>query len=223
MQEKTAAVVLAAGKGKRMNSDVPKQFMLLREKPVLYYSLQTFQDSFVDEIILVTEKGEEEYCRKEIVDKYHLTKVKHITAGGTERYFSVANGLEAVSEDCAYIFIHDGARPFVTGQIINDALENVRVHKACVAAMPVKDTIKVADADGFSEVFQASLIREAYRRLIKEEEKLRTEGIQITDDAMAVETLLHQPVKLFRASYENIKITTPEDLVIADGILEKRV
>ena len=81
MQEKTAAVVLAAGKGKRMNSDVPKQFMLLREKPVLYYSLQTFQDSFVDEIILVTEKGEEEYCRKEIVDKYHLTKVKHITAG----------------------------------------------------------------------------------------------------------------------------------------------
>ena len=226
MQEKTAAVVLAAGKGKRMNSDVPKQFMLLREKPVLYYSLQTFQDSFVDEIILVTEKGEEEYCRKEIVDKYHLTKVKHITAGGTERYFS------------AYIFIHDGARPFVTGQIINDALENVRVHKACVAAMPVKDTIKIADDQDFAvstprrdlvwmmqtpQVFQASLIREAYRRLIKEEEKLRTEGIQITDDAMAVETLLHQPVKLFRASYENIKITTPEDLVIADGILEKRV
>ena len=238
MQEKTAAVVLAAGKGKRMNSDVPKQFMLLREKPVLYYSLQTFQDSFVDEIILVTEKGEEEYCRKEIVDKYHLTKVKHITAGGTERYFSVANGLEAVSEDCAYIFIHDGARPFVTGQIINDALENVRVHKACVAAMPVKDTIKIADDQDFAvstprrdlvwmmqtpQVFQASLIREAYRRLIKEEEKLRTEGIQITDDAMAVETLLHQPVKLFRASYENIKITTPEDLVIADGVLEKRV
>ena len=116
MQEKTAAVVLAAGKGKRMNSDVPKQFMLLREKPVLYYSLQTFQDSFVDEIILVTEKGEEEYCRKEIVDKYHLTKVKHITAGGTERYFSVANGLEAVSEDCAYIFIHDGARPLLPGR-----------------------------------------------------------------------------------------------------------
>lgn len=149
MQEKTAAVVLAAGKGKRMNSDVPKQFMLLREKPVLYYSLQTFQDSFVDEIILVTEKGEEEYCRKEIVDKYHLTKVKHITAGGTERYFSVANGLEAVSEDCAYIFIHDGARPFVTGQIINDALENVRVHKACVGGDAGKGYDKNRRRSGF--------------------------------------------------------------------------
>ena len=148
------------------------------------------------------------------------------------------NGLEAVSEDCAYIFIHDGARPFVTGQIINDALKNVRVHKACVAAMPVMDSLIIGDVQDFAvslpswdlvsmmecvEVFEASLIREAYRRLIKEEEKLRTEGIQITDDAMAVETLLHQPVKLFRASYENIKITTPEDLVIADGILEKRV
>ena len=96
MKEKTAAVVLAAGKGKRMNSDIPKQYMLLRDKPVLYYSLKVFQESFVDEIVLVAEKGEEEFCRKEIIEKYGFTKVKHIAAGGTERYFSVANGLEEI-------------------------------------------------------------------------------------------------------------------------------
>lgn len=238
MKEKTAAVVLAAGKGKRMNSDIPKQYMLLRDKPVLYYSLKVFQESFVDEIVLVAEKGEEEFCRKEIVEKYGFTKVKHIAAGGTERYFSVANGLEAVSQDCDYIYIHDGARPFVTQAIIKEALAEVRTHKACVAAMPVKDTIKIADEQDFAvstprrdlvwmmqtpQVFQASLIRGAYHKLLSEEEKLRRQGIQITDDAMVVETLLSHPVKLFRASYENIKITTPEDLLIADGILEKRV
>nr|WP_308627185.1 2-C-methyl-D-erythritol 4-phosphate cytidylyltransferase [uncultured Eisenbergiella sp.] len=238
MKEKTAAVVLAAGKGKRMNSDIPKQYMLLRDKPVLYYSLKVFQESFMDEIVLVAEKGEEEFCRKEIVEKYGFTKVKHIAAGGTERYFSVANGLEAVSQDCDYIYIHDGARPFVTQAIIKEALAEVRTHKACVAAMPVKDTIKIADEQDFAvstprrdlvwmmqtpQVFQASLIRGAYHKLLSEEEKLRRQGIQITDDAMVVETLLSHPVKLFRASYENIKITTPEDLLIADGILEKRV
>lgn len=238
MKEKTAAVVLAAGKGKRMNSDIPKQYMLLRDKPVLYYSLKVFQESFVDEIVLVAEKGEEEFCRKEIIEKYGFTKVKHIAAGGTERYFSVANGLEAVSQDCDYIYIHDGARPFVTQAIIKEALAEVRTHKACVAAMPVKDTIKIADEQDFAvstprrdlvwmmqtpQVFQASLIRRAYRKLLSEEKKLRSQGVQITDDAMVVETLLSHPVKLFRASYENIKITTPEDLLIADGILEKRV
>lgn len=237
MKEKTAAVVLAAGKGKRMNSDIPKQYMLLRDKPVLYYSLKVFQESFVDEIVLVAEKGEEEFCRKEIIEKYGFTKVKHIAAGGTERYFSVANGLEAVSQDCDYIYIHDGARPFVTQAIIKQALAEVRTHKACVAAMPVKDTIKIADEQDFAvstprrdlvwmmqtpQVFQASLIRGAYRKLLSEEKKLRSQGVQITDDAMVVETLLSHPVKLFRASYENIKITTPEDLLIADGILEKK-
>ena len=150
----------------------------------------------------------------------------------------MANGLEAVSQDCDYIYIHDGARPFVTQAIIKQALAEVRTHKACVAAMPVKDTIKIADEQDFAvstprrdlvwmmqtpQVFQASLIRGAYRKLLSEEKKLRSQGVQITDDAMVVETLLSHPVKLFRASYENIKITTPEDLLIADGILEKRI
>ena len=220
MKEKTAAVVLAAGKGKRMNSDIPKQYMLLRDKPVLYYSLKVFQESFVDEIVLVAEKGEEEFCRKEIIEKYGFTKVKHIAAGGTERYFSVANGLEAVSQDCDYIYIHDGARPFVTQAIIKQALAEVRTHKACVAAMPVKDTIKIADEQDFAvstprrdlvwmmqtpQVFQASLIRGAYRKLLSEEKKLRSQGVQITDDAMVVETLLSHPVTV---SYTQLTLPT---------------
>lgn len=237
IREKTAAVVLAAGKGKRMNSDIPKQYMLLRGRPVLCYCLDEFQKSFIDEIILVTEAGEEDYCRTEIVEKYAYTKVSRITAGGKERYDSVANGIRAVAPDCSYIFIHDGARPFLDQRILQDALEQVRVHHACVAAMPVKDTIKIADENDFAlstprrdrvwmmqtpQVFDASLIRTAYDRLTCEAQRLTEEGIQITDDAMVVETLMNHPVRFFRASYENMKITTPEDLVLADALLQKR-
>lgn len=233
-EKRTAAVVLAAGRGTRMKSDIPKQFLLLEEKPVIYYSLKVFQESFIDEIILVTDESEAEFCRREIVEKYNLTKVKEIAFGGSERYYSVANGLKAVSEEVDYIFIHDGARPFVTEKILEDAYNNVCMHKACVAAMPVKDTIKIADENGFvistprrdrvwqmqtPQVFEAKLIREAYQRLVEEAEQITAAGVTITDDAMVVEYLMEQPVRLFAASYENFKITTPEDMIIAHEIV----
>ena len=233
---KTAAVVLAAGRGKRMKSDVPKQYLLLNGRPLICYALKVFQDSFIDEIVLVTEAGEEERCRRQIVEPFGFSKVTAVAAGGSERYFSVANGLKAVSADCDYIFIHDGARPFVTQEILNRALDAVKRDGACVAAMPVKDTIRIADENGFSvstprrdrvwqmqtpQVFDASLIRAAYDRLLQEVDRLAAEGIQVTDDAMPVETLLHHPVRLFPASYENIKITTPEDLITAQGFLQR--
>ena len=235
-RERTAAVVLAAGRGKRMRSDVPKQYMLLNGRPLICYALKAFQDSFIDEIVLVVEAGEEERCRKEFLEPYGFSKVTAVTAGGKERYDSVANGLKKVSPDCGYIFIHDGARPFVTEEILKRALETVREHKACVAAMPVKDTIRIADENGFSlstprrdrvwlmqtpQVFEAGLIRAAYGRLLQEADSLAAQGIPITDDAMAVETLLHHPVRLFAASYENIKVTTPEDLITAQGFLKR--
>ena len=149
-KEKTAAVVLAAGRGTRMHSDVPKQYMLLEGRPLICYALKVFQDSFIDEIVLVTEAGEEARCRQEIVEAFGFTKVTAVIAGGRERYHSVANGLKAVSADCDYIFIHDGARPFVTQDILERALETVREYQACVAAMPVKDTIRIADENAFS-------------------------------------------------------------------------
>ena len=234
MEEKTVAVVLAAGAGKRMHSDVQKQYLLLQDRPVIYYALKTFQDSFIDEIVLVVGQGEIEYCQKEIVEKYHFSKVRQIVEGGRERYHSVANGLRAVEGE-GYVFIHDGARPFLTEEILRRSYEAVKEHHACVVGMPVKDTIKIVDENRFAkttpnretvwqvqtpQVFMASLAKEAYERLLIKEEELQAQGIRITDDAMVVETLLNHPVRLVEGSYENIKITTPEDLHIARSFLE---
>ena len=236
-KEKNIAVVLAAGQGKRMNSTVHKQYLLLKDKPVIYYPLKAFQDSsFIEEIILVTGKEEEAYCRTEIVEKFHFSKVKKIVEGGKERYHSVANAMKA-AEGAGYVFIHDGARPFLSEEILLRAYDAVKEHHACVVGMPVKDTIKVADGNCFAkhtpdretlwqvqtpQVFTIELAKEAYDKLLRKEEELKTQGIRITDDAMVVETLLHHPVKLVEGSYENIKITTPEDLIIADSFLIRK-
>lgn len=235
VRKKCVAVVLAAGQGRRMNSDVPKQYLLINGKPVLYYSLKAFEESFVDEIVLVTAETEIEHCREEVVCKYGFTKVRRIVAGGKERYHSVYAGLSAISA-CDYVFIHDGARPFVTKEILERAYACVCEHNACVIGMPVKDTIKLADEKGFAastpprdrlwmiqtpQVFDCALIKECYKDLIKEETRLQAEGIKITDDAMAVETFTDIKVRLVKGSYENIKITTPEDLEVAEAFLKK--
>ncbi len=230
---KTTAIVLAGGRGKRMNSTVPKQFLMIKDKPVLYYSLKAFEDSFIDSVILVASEDDMEYCQKEIVDKYGFKKVVAIVAGGKERYHSVLNGIKATS-DCDYIFIHDGARPFVTQDMLTRLLETVKESRACVAGMPVKDTIKIANEDGYidttpkrelvwmiqtPQVFDYALIKKAYLILEKDEYSLLQKGISITDDAMVVEMLLGEKVKLVEGSYQNIKITTPEDLAIAEAFL----
>ncbi len=226
----TTAIILAAGQGKRMQSKVHKQYLLIQDKPVLYYALQAFEDSFINDIILVVGKGEEEYCRKEMIEKYGFTKVRTIVEGGKERYHSVAYGIRAIQWRTDYIFIHDGARPFVNEEILLRAYEQVKKSKACVVGMPVKDTVKIADSAGFVEstpnrarvwqiqtpqVFEAELIQKAYERLLAEEVQLLAKGVSITDDAMVVEYFTKLPVKLVEGSYQNIKITTPEDLEIA--------
>lgn len=233
---KTAAVVLAAGQGKRMNSDVQKQYMLIHDRPVIFYALKAFQDSFIDEIILVVAKGETDYCRTEIVEKYNFTKVKKIVEGGSERYHSVANGLKSIEGD-GYVFIHDGARPFINKELLLRSYEAVKEYGACVVGMPVKDTIKIVDESNFAkltpnretlwqiqtpQVFSIKLVKAAYDELIIKEEELKGQGIQITDDAMVVETLTDHPVKLVEGSYENIKITTPGDLNIACSLIDEK-
>lgn len=232
---KTTAIVLAGGRGKRMNSAIPKQFLMIKDKPVLYYSLKAFEDSFIDSVILVASQDDIEYCKKEIVEKYGFQKVDQIVAGGKERYHSVLNGLKAAS-GCDYVFIHDGARPFVTQDMLHRLLETVKQVNACVAGMPVKDTIKIANEDGYidttpkrelvwmiqtPQVFSFDLIKKAYLILEKDEYSLLQKGISITDDAMVVEMLLGESVKLVEGSYQNIKITTPEDLTVAEGFLVK--
>ncbi len=227
-KEYCTAVVLAAGSGRRMGTKVHKQYLLMSGKPVLFYSLNAFQRSkYIDEIVLVTGAGEEEYCRTSIVERYGFDKVSQVVCGGAERYHSVWNGLQTVRRE-GYVFIHDGARPFVDEMIIARAYQCVREHKACAAGMPVKDTIKITDKDGFvkdtpdrntlwliqtPQVFEVNLLTEAYSMLMQQED------IKVTDDAMVVEQMLHYPVKLFHGTYENIKITTPEDLAIGEVFL----
>ena len=229
--KRVAAICLAAGQGKRMGSKLQKQYLLIKDKPVLYYALKAFQDSnAVDEVILVVGASEEEYCRKEIVDAYGFSKVTAIVAGGKERYHSVFCGLQAV-EEADYVLIHDGARPFLTQDIINRCITGAKEYKACVAGMPVKDTIKLADEEQNIEstpersrvwmiqtpqAFEYSLIKEAYSILIEQEMKGVKTEIPVTDDAMVVEYFMKQKVHLVMGSYENIKITTPEDMRIAD-------
>lgn len=224
------AVVLAAGSGKRMGTKVHKQYLLLGGKPVLYYSLRAFEASrLIDEIILVCGVGEEDYCRREIVEKYDISKVHKIIAGGAERYNSVWNGLQETKE--GYVYIHDGARPFVDDKMIERAYECVSEYHACVAGMPSKDTVKIAAPDNVvsetpdrssvwivqtPQVFDAELIKKAYAMLMDQKE------INVTDDAMAAEQMLGCPVRLFYGSYENIKITTPEDLEIAEVFLKRK-
>ena len=233
---KTAAIVLAAGSGKRMQSDVKKQYLLLNGKPLIYYALETFQRSFIDEIILVAAPGEVTYCKEEIVARYGFTKVAAIVEGGKERYHSVYHGIQAIS-DCDYLFIHDGARPLITEEILKRGYRAVQNTYACVTGMPVKDTIKIANEKGeitvtpnrdliwmiqTPQIFAYSLIKEAYERLIEQEHTLEERGIKITDDAMVVETFAGHKIKLVEGSYLNIKITTPEDLGIAEVFLNKR-
>lgn len=226
---KATAIVLAAGSGKRMNSKVHKQYLLIDEKPVLYYSLKAFEDSRVEDVVLVVGAGEIEYCKEEIVAKYGFSKVKAIVEGGKERYHSVYEGLKAANKT-EYILIHDGARPFLTQEIIERALEAVEKYQACVVGMPVKDTVKIVDTEVFAketpdrstvwqvqtpQAFAYELVYDAYTRMLAGNEA------GITDDAMVVERMTECKVKLIEGSYRNIKITTPEDLLIAEAYLKK--
>ncbi|MBE5866899.1 MAG: 2-C-methyl-D-erythritol 4-phosphate cytidylyltransferase [Lachnospiraceae bacterium] len=237
------AIVLSAGTGKRMGGPVAKQYMLLKDKPVLWYSLNAMEQSkVIDDCVLVTGAEDIPYVKDEIVEKYGFSKVSAIVAGGSERYFSVLNALRVIARrkeqgtnETAYVFIHDGARPFVTEQILEDTYRAVQQYRACVAAVPSKDTIKIADAEGFvaetpsrkyvwsiqtPQVFEADLVIGAYEKLNNHLSKLLEEGVSITDDAGVVELFSDCRVKLVEADYTNIKITTPEDIRTAESFLQ---
>lgn len=230
---KFAAIVLSAGIGSRMKSDVPKQYMDLNGKPVIYYSLKAFEENGFSSIVLVCGKDDITYCQKEIVEKYNLSHVKAVVPGGKERYHSVYEGLKAV-QDADYVFIHDGARPMLTGEMIKRLKKAVIEEKAAVAGMPVKDTIKIVDDYAYvsdtpdrqyvwqvqtPQCFDYSLIYEAYSAIMQDEEEGWTIP-KVTDDAMVLEYATDHEVKMIEADYRNIKITTPEDLLIAELFLK---
>ncbi len=236
--KRCTAIVLAAGQGRRMGGNVSKQYLELAGKPIIYYTLEAFQNSpLIDSIVLVTGPEQMAWCKEELVHKYNLTKVDTITTGGSERYISVWNGLQVIEDDMTQadregiVFIHDGVRPFIDEGILSRTMEAAYLYGACVAAMPVKETIKIADENGFVEstparnrvwgiqtpqVFDFRLAYGAYQAAM---ESGRTD---MTDDAMIVESFTDVKVKLVEGSYENIKITTPEDLEIAETFLKRR-
>lgn len=226
---KCTAIVLAAGKGSRMNSSVSKQFMELEGFPLVYYALRAFEQSMVDDIILVTGQQEIEYCRKKIVENYQLKKVSSITAGGKERYLSVYNGL-CVVRDADIVLIHDGARPLVTDEIIERTVHAAVRYGSGIAAVRAKDTVKLVNEEHFTvqtpprdriwmmqtpQAFSYEKIRLAYEKVLEQHLS------QLTDDAMVLETALHEPAKIVEGSYRNIKVTTPEDMEIASVFCRK--
>ncbi len=229
---KITAIVLAAGSGSRMKSKTKKQFMEIKGKPVIWYSLFEFEKSRVDEIILVTGKEDIDYCKKEIVEKYNLKKIKNVVAGGSERYESVYNGLKEVTGNI--VLIHDGARPLINNEIIERSIEGTIKSDACVVGVPVKDTIKRANKEGYiidtpnrSELwitqtpqsFKTDLVKMAYKKM-KEELEKGNATLNITDDAMVVEEFTTNQVRFVQGDYKNIKVTTPEDIDIAELFIE---
>lgn len=242
-KKRCTAVVLAAGSGSRMRSGTAKQFMPLGGKPLICHALQAIEESdIIDDCILVTGAKDLVWVTEEIVKKYHYHKVDTVIAGGEERYLSVASAMRLIdSGDMAvpnrdgYVFVHDGARPFLTEKILRDTYEAVKRYGACVSAVPSKDTVKIVDREGFvretpdralvwnmqtPQVFETGLITKAYELLEENIERMEREKIPVTDDAMVVEYFTDHRIKLVEGSYENIKLTTPEDLAVAENILK---
>ena len=241
MKEKRCVMILlAAGSGSRMKSGTAKQFMLLKDKPLIWYSLDTVEKSpLIDECILVTAEKDIAYMRHEIVEKYGFRKVSAIVPGGSERWESVANAVQALgnggmAED-GYVFIHDGARPFLTQRILENIYLEVKEHRACVAAVPSKDTVRLSDENGFArctpdrrgvwiiqtpQAFETGLLVKAYTMLRERADRLGKESIAVTDDAGVVELFTEQRIRLVEGSYDNIKVTTPGDMKIAEAFLE---
>jgi len=222
-KSKIGAVIVGAGRSQRMGRD--KVFMSLAGKPLLAWSVDTCQKCrLIDQIIIVVNETKLDLARKLAADM-RWSKVAEICYGGRRRQDSVRQGLNEL-EDCDWVLIHDGARPFLTEDLIRDGLEAAQATGAAVAAVPIKDTVKLSGSDMMvdctlnrqelwavqtPQLFRFDIIAEAHEQ-IKED---------VTDDASMVERLGHK-VRLYMGSYDNIKITTPDDLALAELITGKK-
>lgn len=228
--DRMIAIILAAGRGKRMECELPKQFILLQDLPMIAHTLRAFQEAReIEKIILVCAAGEEKYYHPEALINFGVTKPIQVINGGKERQDSVYCGLTGITGDWSYVIIHDGARPLVTADLISRVAAEVRIIGAVTVGVPVKDTIKRTDSAG---LINETLVREglwhiqtpqAFRLelILKAHEQAKSAGFYGTDDASLVERL-GEPVKIVPGSYENLKITTPEDIIVAETILKGR-
>ncbi|MDD5131110.1 MAG: 2-C-methyl-D-erythritol 4-phosphate cytidylyltransferase [bacterium] len=224
---KIAAVIVAAGLGKRMNSRKPKQFLALAGKPVLWHTIRRFiKCSIFSEIVLVINRDSWRYCQQNVIKKYKFNQVR-LVIGGKQRQDSVYQGLKSI-HPCDLVCIHDGVRCLVSEQVIKESIAAAKKYSAAIAAVPVKDTIKTGNNNTFviktidrnnlwsiqtPQVFKYALIMKAYARAYQRD-------FYGTDDASLVEKMGGK-VKLVMASYNNIKITTAIDLAIAENVIRK--
>ena len=223
-----SVVIVSAGRGSRMKADINKQILKLKGKEVIAHTIDKFYNNKnIDEIVVVVKEDEADFFRRNIIDKYGYKNIK-IAFGGKERQDSVFNGLKAVNERCDIVLIHDGARPFVTDEIIKNSIECAKKNKCVIVGVPVKDTIKIINKD--NEVcdtpnrstlwsIQTPQVFE-YLSIIKAHKIAKEKSYYGTDDSMLMEYLGYN-VKVIEGSYNNIKITTPEDLKIGEEILNE--
>ncbi len=231
MNSKISVLIPAAGQGKRMESSVKKPYLMLDDKPILSHTIDCFeQNSVIDEIFVIVDQSDFMVCRENALAPFRYRKVCELVAGGETRQVSVFNGLRALSDDVDFVVVHDGVRPFINDKIIFECLEAAAEWGAAVSAVPVKETIKVANKELFvdhtpqrdrlwqvqtPQVFRKSLIVEAHKKAIHDR-------IDASDDAALVENL-GSSVKLVLGSYKNVKLTTPEDLRIAETLLNDEI
>ena len=229
--EKIWAVVPAAGIGKRMGMAVKKQFIQLKGKEILVRTLETLAAvPAIDGILLVVSRDDVDLCQH-LIYEYQIEKVKDILIGGSTRQESVFLGLSALPKDCSMVVIHDGARPLVTREQIESTIESASQYGGAMLAVPVKDTIKMVDKKKFvqqtpsrvnlwsaqtPQTFRYPEILEGHRHAVV------MGDYSCTDDSQVVEKYLDMPVKIVQGSYDNIKITTPDDIQMGERILEAR-
>ena len=227
---KCVALVPAAGQGKRMGGAHSKPYLLLEGKPILAHTLLELERCpLVDEVVLMVERGEIERARASVVEEFRLQKVGAILAGGVQRQDSVWEGLKTIQDDCDLVMVHDGVRPFISQEMLARSIQGAVDCGASIAAVPAKDTVKLVSAQNMvlktpdrksvflvqtPQTFKRDILLRAYRQAMED-------GFYATDEASLVERL-GMPVKVVEGSYENIKITTPEDLVVGEMILKRK-
>jgi len=227
---KVTALIPAAGMGRRMGRKVAKQFLPLGDKPMLAHTLLMFQRaSEIDDIIPILSQEDMESCLRDVIEQFHITKVRTLVVGGKERQDSVMNGLRKLEKDASIVLVHDGVRPFVTAEMIRESVEHAKRGECVAVGVPLKDTIKEVDdrrqvrhtlersrlwAIQTPQAFPAKTLKRAYEEAYKH-------NVYGTDDAMLAERAGFT-VRVIMGSYENIKITTPEDLILAEEILKRK-
>ena len=225
--EKVVGIILAGGRGSRMGAEISKQFIEINEKPIIYHTIKAFEKcNKINDIILVLPSDEIKYFKEKILNRFDF-KISAIVEGGKERQDSVYNALKYI-KDCNIVLIHDGARPFVNLDIINSGIEFAKEFGAAAPGVIPKDTIKVKNTYGFSastpdrntlvaiqtpQCFDYKLIKQCH-------EKIREQNILVTDDTMVAETFGHK-VYLYEGDYKNIKVTTPEDLILCREFIKQ--